>query len=158
MLQRVLAIVLSFTIVLGAAPIVSAAATAGQISGVASGEQVAGQVARLRNLDLGQVAAVTTTSASGAFAFSGISEGNYIVELVSNGSVVGTTVPVTLTSKNMTVQNLMLSASAAPAAFLGPVGSGSFWTSTFGMITVAAIGAGLTTAIVVTKNDASSSK
>ena len=157
MLQRVLAVVLSFTIVLGAAPIASAAATAGQISGIASGEQVAGQVARLRNLDLGQVAAVTTTSASGAFAFSGISEGNYIVELVSNGSVVGTSVPVTLTSKNMTVQNLMLSASAAPPAFLGSLG-GSFWTSTFGMITVAAIGAGLTTAIVVTKNDASSSK
>ena len=87
--------------------------------------------------------------------------GSYIVELVSNGAVVGTSAPLTLTSRSMTASNVLVTASAAPAAAVGPLallGGGSFWTSTFGMITVAALAAGITTAIVVTKDDASASK
>jgi hypothetical protein len=160
MLNRVLAFVLSLAIVVCANPILFAAGAAGQISGVAmlgSGEHVTGQVARLRSLDLGQVAAETTTTGSGVFSFAGVGAGSYIVELVSNGSVVGTSVPVTLTSKNMTVANVMVSTSAAPVAALGALG-GSFWTGTFGLISIAAIAAGVTTAFVVTLNDASASQ
>jgi hypothetical protein len=164
MLQRVLAVVLSLTIVASANPIVFAASAAGQISGVAtlaSGEHLAGQVARLRSVDEGQVAAVTLTSGSGAFSFSDVNTGSYFVELVSNGSVVGTSTLVTLTSRSMTAENVLVTANAAPAAAFGPLallGGGSFWTSTFGLITVAALAAGVTTAFVVTKDDASASK
>ena len=164
MLQRVLAGVLSLAILVGANPVLFAAAPAGQISGVAmlqSGDRLSGQVARLRSLDQDQVAAVTTTGGSGGFAFAGVTAGSYIVELVSNGTVVGTSTPVMLTSRNMTAANVMVTASAAPAAALAPLallGGGSFWTSTFGLITVAALAAGVTTAVVVTKNDASASK
>jgi hypothetical protein len=162
MLQRVLAVVLSFAILLSANPIVFAAGVEGQISGVAtlqSGEYVAGQVARLRSLDQGQVAAETTTTGAGRFSFAGINAGSYIVELVSNGSVVGTS--ATLTSRNMTASNVMVTAAAAaPAAALAPLGvlGGSFWTSTFGFITIAALTAGITTAVVVTQDDSSASK
>jgi hypothetical protein len=164
MLQRALALVLSFAIVACANPILFAAGAAGQVSGVAtlqSGEHLAGQVARLRSLDEGHVAAVTMTSGSGTFSFNDVNAGSYVVEIVSNGSVVGTSTLVTLTSRAMTVENVMVSASAAPAAALGPLallGGGSFWTGTVGLITAAALAAGVTTAIVVTKNDASASK
>ncbi len=164
MLHRVLAVVLSLTIVLSANPILFAASAAGQITGVAtlgSGEHLAGQVARLRSVDQGLVAAVTLTTGSGAFTFSDVDAGSYLVELVSNGSVVGTSTLVTLTSRSMKAENVMVTATAAPAAALSPLallGGGSFWTSTFGMITVAALAAGVTTAIVVTKDDASASK
>ncbi len=164
MLQRVLAVVLSLAIVLCASPIALAASVAGKISGTAtlqSGEQLAGQVARLRSLDQGNIAAVTTTTGTGAFSFSDVAAGNYIVELVSDGAVVGTSAPLTLTSRNMTAANVLVTASAAPAAAVGPLallGGGSFWTSTAGLITVAAIAAGVTTAVVINKNDPSASK
>ncbi len=139
MLQRVLAVVLSFAIVVCANPILFAAGAAGQISGVATlqtGEHLAGQVARLRSVDLGKIAAVTTTTTSGGFSFADVDAGSYIVELVSDGAVVGTSGLVTLTSRTMTIQNVMVTASAAaPAAAVGPLallGGGSFWTSTFG--------------------------
>jgi hypothetical protein len=164
MLQRVLAVLLSFAIVVCANPILLAAGTVGQISGVAtlqSGEQLAGQVARLRSVDQGKVAAITTTSTSGTFSFADVEAGSYIVELVSDGLVLGTSPLVTLTSKTMTVQNVTVTASAAPAAGVSPlalIGGGSFWTSTAGFLTLAAIAAGFTTAWVVNKDDASASK
>jgi hypothetical protein len=164
MLHRVLSGVLSFAIVVGANPILFAAGAAGRISGVAtlqSGEHLAGQVARLRSLEQGQVAAVTMTTGSGKFSFTDVNAGSYVVEIVSNGSVVGTSTMVTLTSRTMTAENVMVMANAAPAAALGPLallGGGSFWTSTFGLITAAALAAGVTTAIVVTKEDASASR
>ena len=164
MLQRVLAVVLSFAIVVCANPILLAAGAAGQISGVAtlqSGEQLGGQVARLRSVDQGKVAAITTTTTSGAFSFADVDAGSYIVELVSDGSVVGTSQLVTLTSKTMTVQNVTVMANAAPAAGVSPLallGGGSFWTSTAGLLTLAALAGGVTTAFIVTKEDASASK
>lgn len=164
MLQRALALVLSLAIVVCANPILFAAGAAGQVSGVAtlqSGEQLAGQVARLRSLDEGHVAAVTMTTGSGKFSFTDVNAGSYVVEILSNGAVVGTSTLVTLNSRAMTVENVMVTANAAPAAALSPLallGGGSFWTSTFGLITAAALAAGVTTAIVVTKSDASASK
>ena len=163
MMRRSLSVALSLAMVLCAIPNISAAGAAGHISGVAmlqSGEHVAGQVVRLRSLDLGRVAATTTTSGSGGFSFAGVNAGSYIVELVSNGSVVGTSAPVTLTPRSMTADGVMATAAAAPAAALGPAAilSGSFWASTFGLITMAALVAGVTTAVVVTKGDASASK
>jgi hypothetical protein len=140
-------------------PTVCAAEAAGQISGVAllsSGDHFAGQVVRLRGLDLGQVAGITTTTGAGRFQFVGVKAGSYIVELVSNGSVVGTSVPVTLTPKTMTAEGVTATAAVA-AATQAPVGNsgGSFWTSTFGIITMAAVAAGITTAFMVTQDDAS---
>jgi hypothetical protein len=163
MLQRVLSVVLSLTIVLSANPILFAAGAAGQITGVAtlqSGEHVAGQIARLRSLDnQGDAVTITTvTSGTGEFSFAGVNAGSYVVELVSNGAVSGTSAPVLLTSKNMTAGNVRITAFAAPAAAAVPVVGGSFWTSTLGLITVATLAAGITTAFVVTKDDASGSK
>lgn len=163
MLQRVLSAVLSLAIVLSANPILFAAGAAGQISGVAmlqSGEHVAGQIARLRSLDnQGEAVTITTvTSGTGEFSFAGVNPGSYVVELVSNGTVSGTSSPVTLTSKSLTAGNVRVTAFAAPAAAAVPAAFGSFWTSTLGLITVATLAAGITTAFVITQDDASASK
>jgi hypothetical protein len=160
MLRRVLSLALSLAMVLCAIPAASAAGATGRISGVAmssNGEHLAGQVARLRSLDLGQVAAVTTTSGSGGFSFVDVNAGSYLVEIVANGAVVGTSTPVTLTRQTMTADGVMATAAAVPAAAQsgGSNNGGSFWTSKFLVISAAAAAAGLTTAIVVTKDDAS---
>ena len=100
-----------------------------------SGEHLAGQVARLRSLDnQGDAVTITTiTTGSGEFSFSGVNAGSYVVELVSNGAVVGTSAPVTLTSQSMTAGNVLDHGLGGSAAAVGPgSGGGSFWTSTLG--------------------------
>jgi hypothetical protein len=159
MLRRTLSLGLVLAMVLSAVPPASAASSSiGRISGIAtttSGAHVAGQLARLRSLDIGHVADVTTTNASGDFAFSGVSAGSYIVELVSSGLIVGTSAPITLAPKNMTVEGVSaianLPAAAAAQAQAGAL-AGSFWASTAGIITAVAIAAAVVTTVVVVKN------
>jgi hypothetical protein len=125
-----------------------------------SGENLAGQIARLRSLDLGHVADVTTTSGSGGFSFAGVSAGTYIVELVSNGTVVGTSTPITLSVRSMTAEGIRATALATPAAAQTQTYtySDSFWKSRWGIISLAAIATGATAAVVVAKDDASASR
>jgi hypothetical protein len=160
-MRRILSLMLSLTMALGFVPAVSAAgAPAGQISGLAisqTGAHLVGQIARVRSLDIGHVADVTTTTAAGQFSFTGLSAGSYVVELVSNGYVVGTSAPVTLTARDMTADGVTATAASAAQAQAGVL-AGSFWTSTIGIITMAAITAGVVTAVVVVKNDSSPSQ
>jgi len=160
MLRRILSLILSIVMIVSAVPSVSAAgAAAGQIRGMAmsqTGQHLAGQLARLRSLDIGHVADVTTTSGSGEFSFSGVGAGSYVVELVSNGYVVGTSAPVVLSPRSMTAEGVTATASSAQAQ--AGVLSGSFWTSTVGIIVLAAITAGVLSAVVVATNDESPSR
>jgi hypothetical protein len=161
MLQRVLAAILSLAVVLSANPILFAAGAAGQISGVA--------MLRMANTSPGLhgcaawITRATRDDHDDHHRLRRIlvrrrERGSYVVELVSNGAVSGTSAPVTLTSKSMTAGNVRIMALAASSAAAAPVPGGSFWTSTLGMITVATIAAGITTAFVVTQDDASASK
>jgi len=159
-MHRMLSLLLVVALILGAVSPVSTAGASGRISGVAkgqSGQNLAGQRARLRSLDLGHVAMVTMTSASGQFAFAGLGAGSYLVELLSNGSVVGTSAPVVLTERHMTVDGITATEAAGAQAQTGAL-AGSFWASTAGVITIAAIAAGTITAVVVAKRDASPSQ
>lgn len=161
MLRNVLSIVLSILLVFSAVPLVSAAgAAAGQIDGTAltkSGQRLGTQLARVRSLDTGHVAGVTTTNGSGEFSFNSLSAGSYIVELVSSGYVVGTSAPLVLSARDMTAEGVTVTAGSAAQAQAGIL-AGSFWTSMIGIITIAAITAGVITAVVVTKDDASPSR
>lgn len=161
MMGNVLSIVLSILLVFSAVPVVSAAdAAAGQINGAAftrSGQRLGTQLARVRSLDAGSVAGVTTTNGSGEFSFNGLSAGSYIVELVSNGYVVGSSAPVVLTQRDMTAEGVTVTAVSAAQAQAGVL-AGSFWTSTVGIITIAAITGGVITAVVVAKKEASPSQ
>ena len=160
-MRRLLSLTLVVAIAFSVVPTVSAVgAPLGQISGFAlsqAGAHLGGQVARVRSLDIGHVADVTTTNAAGAFSFTRLSAGHYIVELVSNGYVVGTSAPVALTARDMTADGVTATAASAAQAQAGVL-AGSFWTSTIGIITLAAIGVGIVTAVVVVKNNASPSR
>lgn len=160
-MRRILSLTLSLAMILSFVPTVSAAgAPVGQISGLAmsqGGAHLGGQIARVRSLDIGHVADVTTTNAAGQFSFTGLSAGHYIVELVSNGYVVGTSAPVALTEHDMTADGVTATAADAAQAQAGVL-AGSFWTSMAGIITLAAIGVGIVTAVVIVKNNASPSQ
>jgi hypothetical protein len=161
MLRRTLAFALSFAIALMAVPLSAAPSSLGRISGIAttvSGAQFAGQIARLRSLDVGQVADATTTTAAGNFSFSGVRAGTYIVELMSDGHVAGMSAPVILSPRNMTIEGV--TAIAAPPAAQAQAGAlaGSFWGSTIGIITAVAIVAAVVTTVVVVRSNASPSR
>ena len=160
-MRRLLSLTLSLAMILSVVPLASAtSARVGQISGLAlsqAGAHLGGQVARVRSLDIGHVADVTTTNAAGQFSFTGLSAGHYIVELVSNGYVVGTSAPVALTARDMTADGVTATAASDTQAQAGVL-AGSFWASTAGFVTVAAITAGVIAGVVVWKKDASSSK
>jgi hypothetical protein len=156
MLRRLLSFGLSALLVFSAVPPVSArVAASGEISGMAltsGGQYLSNYTARLRDLEAGTVQSTSTTNAAGAFSFTGLNAGMYIVELVSGASVVGTSAPVVLSERHMVAAGVEARAAAAqaqPAAVSG----GSFWTSTLGIVVVAAVAAGVITAVVVAQDD-----
>ena len=159
-MRRILSLVVSVALVMSVVlPAFAAGAAVGRINGVAlaqSGHHLAGQLARLRNLQIGHIADVTTTNASGQFSFTHLGAGVYVVELMSNGYVVGTSSPVVLTERDMTA-NVSATAAGGGQAQAGAL-AGSFWASTAGIITVAAVAGGVIAAVVVAKSDESPSQ
>jgi len=163
MLRRILSLTLSLAMVLSVVPTVSAAGVSvGRISGLAmtlDGQHLGGQLARLRSLDIGHAADVTTTNSAGEFSFRGVRAGSYVVELVStSGYVVGTSSPVVLTTRSMTAEGVTATAPVLATQAQAGVLAGSFWTSTVGIIVIAAVAAGVITAVVVATNDESPSR
>jgi hypothetical protein len=97
------------------------------------------------------------TNASGRFSFVGLETGSYVIELISNGHVVGTSAPVVLTGRDMTVEGVTVVEARGAQAQAGALAQ-SFWASTAGIITIAAVTAGVITAVVVAKDEASPSR
>jgi hypothetical protein len=158
--RSILPVVLSAALIAASLPV--SAQAQGQISGIArgsNGQALVNQSARLRNVNTGQIVSNVTTNATGEFSFTGLSAGNYLVEVVNAaGTVIGTTSPVTLTAATMVVSGLAVTSTAGTiGTFLSGLGIGSFFTSTAGIITAAAVAGGLTAGIVTTKGSASTS-
>jgi hypothetical protein len=165
--RPVLSLFLSAALVVTSLPLTAAAqaptSQAGQISGMArgsNGQPLVNQAARLRNLDNGQIAANSTTNATGQFSFAGLSSGNYVVEIVdAAGSIVGTTSPISLTPAAMVATGVTATATTSTiASIVSSLGLGSFFTSTAGIITAAAIAGGVTAGVVSTRASASTSR
>jgi hypothetical protein len=141
----------------------AAPARAGQPTGVVSGAArsadgptLPGITVRLRNVESGQLFGETTSAADGQFSFASIVPGNYVVELVNaSGEVLGASAPISLSEAAMTVSGLTVRSFALGAANRG----GGFLLSTWGIVTIAAIGAGVLGIVVATnKDDASPAK
>ncbi len=130
---------------LPAAPFAAAPQIAGTISGFAreaGGQPAANVVVRLRNVDNGQVLGVMRTEPTGAFIFSNVPAGNYIVEIVDSANrVLAAGAPIALAQK-MTMGGIVvtLPASAKAVAAAGAAG-GSFWSSGAGIALIASLGA-----------------
>lgn len=100
--------------------------SSGLISGTASvdGKPLANITVRLRDVTNGQLVGNTNAATSGEYSFSGLTPGNYVVEMVSaEGTIIGTSVTVTLTAAVMVSTNVTVSASAAAIAAAGGTGA-----------------------------------
>lgn len=144
-MKKLVASLLVAALAVVSAPI-SLLAQNGQISGTATleGKPIPNTTVRLRNIDTGQLVGTTTSNTAGEFSFTGLPEGNFVVETVSaNGTVLGTSA-VALTAATMVVANLSVGASAAAVAAAG--GAGAVLGTT---AAVAGVGAGLGTGVIV---------
>ncbi len=184
-MKKLIASVLVLALAIAAAPIHLIAAgklgqNTGQISGnaVIEGKPMGNVTVRLRNIDTGQLVGSTTTNAQGAFLFSGLPAGNFVVETVSlNGTILGTSATISLAAGAMIAGAVTVSTTAAAAAAAG-VGAAAGGASAAGagataggaaaagaglstsviVVTAAAVGLGATGIVIATSNDASPSQ
>jgi hypothetical protein len=144
------------------APVPAGQPATGTVSGAArtaSGDAMPNATVRLRNLQTGQLAGTTTAGADGSFIFTALGPGNYAVELVNAlGEVVGTSSIISLTAPAMVATNLIVTASAASArTAVAAVAGGSFFAGTLGVVTIAAVGAGVTGVALAMSNNGNAS-
>ena len=150
-----------------AAPRAVQAQTAGSISGTASdstGVTVAKATVRLRNLTTNELSSNSMSGVAGEFSFSGLSAGSYVVEVVNAaGEIVGASAPIAVVA-GAQVTGVVVAASAAAAAGVGGaatvgVATPGFFTSTAGIIALAAAGAAVAgVTVAASSKTASSSK
>ncbi len=154
MMKRIGVVIVVIT--LGLAVVASAAQGTGKISGIARDAQnqpLPGVKLQLRNVDTGQLVATTKAGPGGAYEFTGLNPGNYVVEIVDDdGKIVGLS-PSTALAAGGAITGLFVSAAAAAAA-----GGGAFFASTAGILLLVGIGAGVTAGVIAATNDASPSR
>jgi Carboxypeptidase regulatory-like domain len=145
---------LSVSVPIGAAPRLGGFGQAGaSLSGTAtssSGQTVANATVRLRNLATGQLAGTTTSNAAGAFGFTGLQAGNYVVEVVNAaGQIIGTSASIGVAA-GATITGVTVTASAAMiGGAAGAAGVPAGGISTAVVITSVAVAAGVAGAVAV---------
>lgn len=159
MKQRILLLMALFAMV----ATVAFAQGTGSLSGTArdaSNQALSGVKVQLRNVDTGALAGNTTSGANGAFSFSGLNAGNYVVEIVdATGKVIGTSASMSVAA-GAVISGVTVAASAA-GALAGAAaagGAGAFFTSTAGILVLVGIGAGVTAGVVAANNNGSPSR
>lgn len=165
-MRRITAVVLSLAMSLfTTAPLLASTAQqgaqTGTVNGTAKGTQgqnLASYKVQIRNADTGQLASTTTTGPTGQFTFTGLSPANYVVEIVDpTGQIIGTSSALAVTAG----ANLTISVGATLGAAGSAIAAGgtAFWTSTAGILTIAAVGAGVAGVVVaVNKSNSSPSR
>ncbi len=144
------------------APLAAAPQVAGTISGLAKeagGQPAANVLVRLRNLDNSQVAGIVRTEPTGAFTFTNVPAGRYVIEIVDSANrVLAASAPVAL-AQTATMGGLIvtLPASAKAAAVVGAAG-GSIWSSGAAIAMLAAIGAEVVAGVLIANADTSPKK
>ncbi len=136
----------------------------GNVNGTAEDskkKKLGGYMVRLRSTEgSGALSGTTTTGADGAFSFTGVAPGSYVVEIVdSNGLIVGTSASLTITAGS-TVSGLVVSSSAA--GLLGAAGGaaavGGGMSTTAIVITTVAVAGGVAGAVAIARANASPSR
>ena len=151
----VLALVLSMAL----APAWLVGLELGTVSGVArdaQGNPLAIYVARLRNIQTGELAAQGATNAVGEYQLANIAEGTYVVEIVdSAGNLVGTSTSFAL-APGAAVTDVVVTAFLAAAA---AAGVGAFFGTPTGLAALASmIGGGTAWAFFAARDEASPSR
>jgi hypothetical protein len=187
-MKKLIASALVFALAIAAAPVNLIAAArfqAGTIAGTATvdGKPLANVTVRLRNVDTGQLVGNTTANAQGAFSFTGLGPGNFVVETVAaNGTILGTSTAIVLAAGAMAATGITVATTGTALAAAGGVGAAAAGVGaaagagagvagaaaagggalgvlggTLGLVALTAGVIGVTTAIVVI-NDASPSQ
>ena len=163
-MRRTLALVLSCAMLLQAVPVYAAAApgraAAGQGTGAlngtarsSQGQALGNYTVRLRSVQTGQLAGTTTSNAGGAFSFTGLNAGNYVVEIVNAaGEIVGTSAAISVAAG----ATVAVTVTATAAAALAAGGGAGFFGSTLGIVTLAAAGVGIAAVVVAINRDTAS--
>jgi hypothetical protein len=165
-MKRFFALALVAAIVTLGVPTASFAAPLnnGTISGIArtaDGAVLANVTVPCRNIGTGAVAGTTTTNAAGAFTFSNLSAGSYVVELVDNsGKTIGAGPTVNLNANQMTVSGVAVTGNTAAygAAAGAAAGGAAFFKTKVGILVTAAVAGGIAAAVIATRDSSSPSK
>jgi len=157
-MRRMLTFALVLFMALPATTLLAFGQATGSLAGTASsssGQGMANATVHLRNASTGQLAGTTTTNGAGAYSFTGLPAGQYVVEVVNgSGEIVATSTPVSLAAgSNITGINVM-----TPAGTM-TTGHGSWFTSTAGIVTMVAAGAAVAgVTVAANRSNASASK
>jgi Carboxypeptidase regulatory-like domain len=135
------------------------AAVAGTVRG-SNTRPIAKARVQVRNVDTGNLVGTTTTDEEGAFAISGLSSGNFVVEVIdATGKILGVGTPFSL-GAGATASTTVVAAGAGAAA--AAASTGGFSLFGLGPVTsIAVLGAAsaaAVTAVVATRPDASPSR
>ena len=153
--MRFLVIALALSLTLSSVGVTGAAQTeAASMTGIATsstGEILVNTTVQLRDLASGTVFARTTTSSTGAFSFTAINPGNYIVEVVNAASqIVGASASISVAA-GAALTGVAVSATAAAVT----AAAGAAGISTLVAVTTAAAAAGVVGIVAVGQGDAS---
>ena len=111
----------------------------------ANGQAMPNTTVQLRDVNTGQLAGTTTSSANGAFTFTSLAGGTYAIEVLSaTGQIIGTSGAVTVAT-GAAVTGVTVGASAAAAGAAGGAAAAAGAAAAGG-----ATAAGVSTALVVT--------
>jgi hypothetical protein len=133
-MRRLISIALFSILALEAGPLMAApqrragaGGTAGSLKGTArtpTGRTLPDVEVQARDLQTGQVVGRSTTNASGAFAFAGLTPASYVVEAISQtGAIVGSSAATSVAAGG--VATAAVSASATAAAATASTGAGT---------------------------------
>lgn len=117
----------------------------GSLNGIAQtadNQALSGVKVQVRNVDTGALQGATQSSATGAFSFTGLPSGNYVVEIVNaDGNVIGVSSSMSVTA-GAAISGMTVSASAAGAVAGAAAagGLGAFFTGTGGILTLVGVG------------------
>ncbi len=144
------------------ATLAAAAQQAGGLTGVAAGADkapLANVTVQLRNAQTGQLVGSTKANAAGQFAFAGISPGAFVLEIVdAAGNILGTAT-ATVTAGVVTTVSVTATALGAAAVAAGAAGGlTGLLAGTSLLVISTAAAAGITIAVVATREEASPSR
>lgn len=163
-MRRVISVflVLAFAAFVSPIPVVVAQSQTGNVNGVAadaSKNPLANHTVRLRNLANGQITSVTQSSATGTFSFTGITPGNFVIEIVNAaGNVIATSSTIAVTAGTTAAITVTASAITSLAAASGATGLAALFSGTSLVVVTAAGLAAVAIGVVATQDDASPSR
>jgi hypothetical protein len=117
-----------------------------------AGRMVTATTVRLRDLETGQVSAITMSDAAGQFSFLGLASGSFTAEIVNaSGEIIGSSAPISVMDGSAITGVVVVTTDRSSK-------KGAFFMSTAGMIALAATGAAVAGVTVATRSTASASK